>query len=61
MRHGIGDWGFWTGIGRLDGKLCNTCSSLPKLNGAQDLAGMNFLIENKVCQEPFKRRIIVDN
>ena len=34
---------------------------VPKLDGAQILAGMNFLMENKVCQEPFKRRIIVDN
>ena len=34
---------------------------VPKLDDAQLLAGMNFLIENKVSQEPFKHRIIVDN
>ena len=30
-----------------------------KLNDATILVGMNFLVENEICQEPFKRRIIV--
>ena len=34
---------------------------VPKLDDAQLLAGMNFLIENKVSQEPYKRRIVIDN
>ena len=34
---------------------------VPKLDDAQFLAGMNFLIENKVSQEPYKHRIVVDN
>ena len=32
-----------------------------KLDDAKFLAGMNFLIENKISQEPYKRRIVVDN
>ena len=32
-----------------------------KLNDATILGGMNFLIENKVAQEPYKHRIVVDN
>ena len=34
---------------------------VPKLDDAQLLAGMNFLIENKVSQEPYKHRIVIDN
>ena len=34
---------------------------VPKLDDAELLAGMNFLMENKVCQEPYRHRIVVDN
>ena len=32
-----------------------------KLNDATILVGMNFLMENKVAQEPYKHRIVVNN
>ena len=34
---------------------------VPKLDDAKFLAGMNFLVENKISQEPYKHRIVVDN
>ena len=33
---------------------------VPKLDDAQFLAGMNFMMENKVSQEPYMHRILVD-
>ena len=33
---------------------------VPKLDDAQFLAGMNFLMENKISQEPYMHRILVD-
>ena len=32
-----------------------------KLNDATVLAGMNFLIENKICQEPHKKRVTIND
>ena len=55
-------------IGEVHGKATRGAAQfvihalvVPNLDGAKILAGINFLIENKISQEPCKHRVVVEN